>query len=255
MGGPRGGDSAGRKRSSPGVRIGCDAGPRNPDGTWVAGVERGPYGQLPFPVGYQRGELTVVAWGRKTRGDGTKGAWHPVVRCSCGAVGMVDRQNFAAGKSTRCNKCAKLASARTRKRYWGYADILPDDAHRERLLNRISSVISRCHSPRSSQLHNYGGRGIAVAPEWRSGAAGRREFLAYLLTLDGWDRPEFDLDRINNDAGYEPGNLRFVTKSENIRNRRTVAALQREVDDLRHRLRRAEEQIHGCDHCRATYRP
>jgi hypothetical protein len=79
--------------------------------------------------------------------------------------------------------------------------------------------------------------GITVFPEW---VADRRGFLAHLVTLDGWDRPELELDRENNSLGYTPGNLRFIPKADNAKNRRTVRQLEAEIADLRHRLSRYE---------------
>ena len=102
-------------------RVKCHTGPRNSDGTWVAGVERGPYAPFPFPVGYTQGELTIVEWRRSTSG------YNPYVECSCGNRQMVHRSNFVSGRSTRCNFCAKKASGATAKKYRGYAAIVPDD--------------------------------------------------------------------------------------------------------------------------------
>ena len=53
------------------------------------------------------------------------------------------------------------------------------------------------------------------------------------MTLDGWDKPKLELDRIDVNKGYEPDNLRFVTRSENQRNRRSMQAMQKLVDELR----------------------
>ena len=169
-----------------------------------------------------------------------------MVRCSCGAEPhAVYDYNLRKGKSTRCNACAKKAAGHWRKDYWKYAGIVPDDEHRARLLNRISACLNRCTNPKSRQWATYGGRGITVCDEWR---ADRGKFLAYLVTLEGWDNPALELDRADNDKGYQPGNLRFITKQANNANRRTVLELQRRIDELEARLRhctcRATQSIH-----------
>lgn len=215
------------------------------DGVAISGNRR----KYALPgIGYRSGKLTVTGYIKGLRG----GVSALIVMCDCNNEEYtLDQQNFKSFRSTRCNLCAKKASTKTRKLYWGYSDILPDDAHRERLLNRISSCISRCHS--TSNVHkDYGGRGIEVFQPWREN---RGEFLKYLITLDNWQDPSRDIDRVDNNRGYEPGNLRFATRSENAKNRRKVKIMQTELDDLRHRLRRAEEQIHNCDGCRAAYSP
>ena len=70
----------------------------------------------------------------------------------------------------------------------------------------------RCTSEKHPAWENYGGRGISMCPEWMDSF---EQFLA-----DMGDRPEGkELDRINNDGNYEPGNCRWVTASENARNK------------------------------------
>lgn len=46
-------------------------------------------------------------------------------------------------------------------------------------------------------------------------------FAAYLVTLPGCNDRNLTLDRIDNTKGYEPNNLRFVTKAEQAYNKRT----------------------------------
>lgn len=132
--------------------------------------------------------------------------------------------------------------------FFKYASILPDDEHRRRLLNRLAACRNRCHNPKDAGYRNYGARGIRVYGPWLEDKA---KFLAYVITLPGWDNPALELDRTHNDRGYEPGNLRFITKRDNINNRRTVRELQARVEELEARLRHctcgAQEPIH-CGH-------
>lgn len=219
-------------RDGTGVRRQSNFGPRNPDGTWVAGVERGPSKPFPFPVGARIGELTLLDWERVGK------CFHPRMRCSCGWEGIVARTNLAAGRSTRCGRCARRKAVETRWEQKGYVRICPDNEHRARLLDRISAVIVRCTNPESSAYPDYGGRGIGVHPPW---VEDRTKFLAHLVTLPGWDKPELQLDRRNNDRGYVPGNLRFCTRSENMANKRKIQA--REVEDLKRRIVSLEAEL------------
>lgn len=202
-------------------------GPRNPDGTWMAGMVRGPYRPFPFPVGTKFGDLTIVRWDHYTSKDGKPWGYRPVCVCTCGAESMVYVSSLRAGRSTRCNACAKVASAT--KRYWAYKHAMEDDAHRTRLLNRLSSAISRCSNPNNASYKHYGERGISVAPEW---VESRAAFLLHVQSLPGWDVPEREMDRIDTNLGYAPGNIRFATKSDNLKNKRRVEDLEQRIRDL-----------------------
>lgn len=210
----------------------------------ASGIRSGTRRRHPEPrVGERFGELTVHSLRRGERG----GVRDIFVTCGCGfGPYAVHEPNLRNGKSTRCHQCAKAKSAVSRKHYWGYADIVPDDAHRQRLLNRISAVITRCENPQSGSYAHYGGRGIRVYPAWLVGYGlgkrkrvpkGRQRFLAYLVTLAGWDNPDLELDRIDNSRGYRPGNLRFVTRQVNNANQRQVRELQSRIVELEARLR------------------
>lgn len=186
----------------------------------------------PLPgVGDRIGELTVMGCEKRPTG----GLGHIIVQCSCGRPPhKVLLSNWVRGTTTRCNRCAHKATGVTKSGLWGYADIVADPSHRRRLLNRISACLQRCHNPKDAAFKHYGGRGIFVFEPWRKD---HRAFLAHLVTLDGWDDPYLDLDREHTDRGYEPGNLRFVTRSVNCRNKRKMSDLQDRITELEACLR------------------
>jgi hypothetical protein len=77
-------------------------------------------------------------------------------------------------------------------------------------------MLARCHDPRDRDYPRYGGRGIAVCSDWH-GSLGVRAFAAHM-----GPRPSrgHSVDRIDNDRGYEPGNVRWATAREQHSNRR-----------------------------------
>ena len=153
------------------------------------------------------------------------------VQCSCNApTHLVMDYNLRSGRTTRCNTCAKKQSIYRRKSFYKYAAICPDDEHRRRLMNRLAACKTRCHSPADRGYANYGGRGIRLYAPWHTDKAA---WLRYVMTLDGWDKPKLELDRTDVNKGYEPDNLRFVTRSENQRNRRSVQDMQKLIDELK----------------------
>jgi hypothetical protein len=80
------------------------------------------------------------------------------------------------------------------------------------------ATTNRCHNQRYSKYKDYGGRGIVVYDEWRFS---RCAMVLWVLNNLG-PRPTkgYSLDRINCNGNYEPGNLRWATHLEQMRNRR-----------------------------------
>jgi hypothetical protein len=89
---------------------------------------------------------------------------------------------------------------------------------------------ARCTNPNHQAWKNYGGRGITVAPGWAN-LDGFAPFLAHVGLRPG---PGYELDRIDNSRGYEPGNVRWATCAENAKNKRTARLV--EVDGVSRNL-------------------
>lgn len=75
-------------------------------------------------------------------------------------------------------------------------------------------MIDRCYNPNIPSFSNYGGRGIIVCERWR------HDFAAFLADVGPRPSPAHSIDRIDNDGNYEPGNVRWATKHQQMRNTR-----------------------------------
>lgn len=88
---------------------------------------------------------------------------------------------------------------------------------RHPLFGRWYRMIRRCGHPSEAGFANYGARGIKVCPQWHDPAA----YIAYVeRELGPQPTTRHTIDRIDNDRDYEPGNLRWATRSEQCTNQR-----------------------------------
>ena len=184
---------------------------------------------LPVRCGDVFGDWTVTA------DEARVGKYYVAqVRCTCGATSAVPVDNLHKGASKGCRTCAVRKSAAKRKAYYDYADVCPDDDLRRRLLGRIGACINRCHNPNDAGYESYGARGVHVFEPWQTD---RKAFLAYLMTLPRVEQAAtLELDREHVDKGYEPGNLRFITRRENMLNKRKVNTMSQRILELEKEL-------------------
>lgn len=83
-------------------------------------------------------------------------------------------------------------------------------------------IIQRCCDPKCHAFKDYGGRGITMHPPWRESF---EQFLQDVGVRPGKGR-QFTLDRIDNNDGYRPGNVRWATQSQQCRNTRVNRILE-----------------------------
>jgi hypothetical protein len=73
-------------------------------------------------------------------------------------------------------------------------------------------IVQRCRNENSHAYHRYGGRGIDICEEWRN------SFDAFVAYVGERPSKQHSIDRIDNDKGYMPGNVRWATKEEQAKN-------------------------------------
>lgn len=82
-------------------------------------------------------------------------------------------------------------------------------------------MISRCHNPKDKQYPRYGGRGITVCDRWRFGENGMTGLECFRADLGIRPSLKHSLERIDNEKGYEPSNVKWATSHEQARNKQT----------------------------------
>lgn len=82
----------------------------------------------------------------------------------------------------------------------------------------------RCASEKHTHYKNYGGRGIKVCERWMN------SFDNFYEDMQSTWEQGLQLDREDNNGNYEPTNCRWVTRSQNTKNRRNSSKIQSSVD-------------------------
>ena len=60
---------------------------------------------------------------------------------------------------------------------------------------------------------HYGGRGITICDRWLHGEGGKSGFACFLADIGPRPSPKHELDRIDPNGNYEPGNVVWSTKA------------------------------------------
>lgn len=145
--------------------------------------------------GKRFGLLTVT--GIAGRGAGGSVTWH--CTCDCGGERVAVAARLVRGEVKDCGH----RNGNTTHGQTGTP-----------MHNRWKAMIQRCENPNNSHYADYGGRGIRVCREWRE------SFEAFARDMGPGFSPELELDRIDVNGNYEPGNVRWVPPIVNARNKR-----------------------------------
>lgn len=132
--------------------------------------------------------------------------------CECGNELLVEAGNLNSGHTKSCGCLSEDACAVV-------GGLHDHGMTGSREFQSWSGAKGRCYNPDSQQYKNYGGRGITMHPDWIDNF---QEFYDHI----GPCPAGLTLDRMDNNKGYIPGNVRWATSVEQIRNRRVSIVVE-----------------------------
>lgn len=153
-----------------------------------------------LPAGYAFGYSTVIAIDEISE-DRSVGAFY-LCRCQCGKVFRLTAFQIIRLQQKTCG-CKKRGRVDKHHGLKGTPEY-----------KVWSSILERCRNKKHKRYSSYGGRGIDMCQEWAD------SFISFLQAMGHRPSDKHSIDRIDNDRGYEPGNCRWATSSEQNRNRR-----------------------------------
>jgi hypothetical protein len=143
----------------------------------------------------------------EARGDTLR---HGVVR-SCGCLAR--EESAARGRLRATHGMSRVGARRAEHDAW-------------------VAMRQRCGNANHPQWRDYGGRGITVCESWLA------SFEAFFADVGERPTAKHSLGRIDNERGYEPGNVRWETTVQQGRNTRAVKLNEAAVCLIRHMYRR-----------------
>lgn len=152
-------------------------------------------------TGNRFGRLTVIS---RLPSVNKRTMW--LCKCDCGNEVSVDAGNLHSDNTQSCGCLQRDMTSRANKTH---------GLRGTRLYRIWDCMHTRCYRKSYHAFKHYGGRGIRICDEWIN------DFQAfYDWSMSHGYRDDLTIDRIDTDGNYCPENCRWVTMSEQNKNKR-----------------------------------
>jgi hypothetical protein len=128
--------------------------------------------------------------------------------CDCGREFEAFIYNVKSGNTKSCGCYFKKRLHETFYKHGGSGT---------RLFKIYNNIRHRCLDNTDLSYNKYGGRGIMICEKWRNSFIEFRNW-----SLENGYMPNLEIDRINNNLGYDPSNCRWTTRIINAQNQRRI---------------------------------
>lgn len=160
-----------------------------------------------------------------------KGDSRWLFKCDCGRAHEAQGKDVRTGATSSCG-CLHQELRHVVTRTHGHTV----ERNPSPTFSSYNAMKARCHNPKNLSFDRYGGRGIRICARWLE------SFETFLADMG--ERPVgMTLDRIDGDGNYEPGNCRWTTHGEQVRNQRSNTLDWSRVNEIRGRFEHGETQV------------
>jgi len=152
-------------------------------------------------AGDKHGRLTIIKIQDR---DGTDRKCLCV--CECGTEKLFRIGSLRRGTTQSCGCLQRELLSRRVLRHGHARDKTPE-------YRTWWHMRTRCNNKNRADFKFYGGRGITICERWQ-------RFELFLADMGNKPTSLHTIERINNDAGYMPGNCKWATRAEQSQNKR-----------------------------------
>ena len=167
----------------------------------------------PAPINIKFNRLLVLSEAERRRKPSGATIRFMLCVCDCGVQKEIRLEKLRNGESGSCG-CLQKEMAIKYSTTHGQARKLFKNRSKE--YSAWAHIKQRCLNPNATSFSDYGGRGITICEQWKN------SFEQFFLDVGA--APEknsgISIDRIDNNRGYEPGNVRWADRSTQNKNRR-----------------------------------
>lgn len=158
-------------------------------------------GKLKDLTGQRFGKLTVI---ERAENDGKRTQW--LCKCDCGKIFAVWSSALISGNTKSCG-CAIIEINKK--------NFSTHNQSYTRLYRIWANIKTRCTNDKYNRFCDYGGRGITICNEWLE----FENFYNWAMS-NGYNNT-LTIERVNNNANYEPSNCIWTTMAEQSTNKRS----------------------------------
>lgn len=161
-----------------------------------------------LPVGTRFGKLVILGEATPKTYPNGHTCSRSVCLCDCGKRKEILNISLKTGKTTSCG-CYHSQVMRSRAKH----GMNRSNKDRHPIYAAWNNMVRRCTVPTHPGFKYYGGRGITVCERWM-------RFENFLEDMRSQWTTGLTLERKDNGIGYFPGNCKWATRAEQMRNMR-----------------------------------